>query len=71
MYYLLSCIYADKLTCIIMTCNKQRYSNGFSYPSSENLYDTISIELCEANYIKINLVCRLTILGRQKLRLNN
>ena len=54
-----------------MTCNKQSYGNGRSYPSPENFCDTTSIKLSEPNYLKINLVCRLTMLCRQKLRLNN
>ena len=54
-----------------MTCNKQSYGYKHKYPSPENFCDTTSIELSEANYLKINLVCRLTMLCRQKLRLNN
>ena len=54
-----------------MICNKQSYGNKHKYPSPENFCDTTSIELSEANYLKINLVCRLTMLSRQKLRLNN
>ena len=54
-----------------MTCNKQVYGDENNYPSPENFCDTTSIGLCKPNYLKINLVCRLTVLCRQKLRLKN
>ena len=53
-----------------MACNKQN-GNENIYPSSENFRMSIIKILYKTKYLKINVVCRLTMLCRQKLRFKN